>query len=260
MNLDSLHKMHTHSLHKKVILLTLLLSLLTVNNVSFAQNTGIQVEIINLQYRSVEDITEQLKALYPEQQVHIAGRNQQLTIRANGVVINEIKQLVATLDLPLRQFSIRISNDQNVKSSNQHSYQTRRADNKSITVLEGHSAYVNSGQKKPVKTRQFINGQWANTIEYIDMTSGVYIKPRLVGNNRVELKIRSQKNEANKLHHREIDTSTIDTVRIIGLGEWVNIGGSYYDDNGNNDGMSYSTKQRNVDKQSVMIIVDLLPE
>jgi hypothetical protein len=258
MKLDSLYKTHTHNLHKKFILLTLLLSLVSVNKLSFAQNTEVLVEVINLQHRTAEDITAQVKALYPEQQVHIAGHRQQLTIRANGVVIDEIKQLVATLDLPLRQFSIRISNDQNVNSSNQHTYQTRRAGNQSITVLEGHSAYVNSGQKKPVQTRQFINGQWANTIEYIDMTSGVYIEPRLVGNNRVELKIRSQKNEASKLHLREIDTSTIDTVRIIGLGEWVNIGGSYYGDN--NDGMSYSTKQRNVDKQSVMINVDLLPE
>jgi type II secretory pathway component GspD/PulD (secretin) len=254
----------------------LLLLLLSLSGLAFAQ----RVEIIEVQHRPAEDIAQQIKALYPEQYVHIAGSHQQLTVRANDTVINEIKQLVHTFDVPLRQFLIIVSTDQNINTSEQNlgvstissttrssgsinskkTYQTRGDGNQSITVLEGHSARLNTGQKKPVQTRQFLNGQWVNTIEYIDMTSGVYVKPRLIGSDRVELKIYSHKNEASKVHHREINTSTFNTVRIVGLGEWVNIGGVSYDSRDKQGSITYSSKQSDVDKQSMMIKIELLPD
>ena len=260
-----------------------LLLLLSLSGISLAQ----KVEIISIQHRSAEDIAKQIKALYPEPHVHIAGSHQQLTVRADDTIIDEVKELVQTFDVPLRQFLISISSDQNINSTNQNwgasatiqknknntvqvtssrkTYQTRGSGNQSITVLEGHSAHLNTGQKKPVQTRQFINGQWTNTVEYIDMTSGIYVAPRLIGNNRVELKIHSQKNEASKVHHKEIDTSTVNTVRIVDLGEWINIGGMSYDARNEQGGINYSSKtysskQRDIDKQSMMIKVELLPD
>jgi len=96
------------------------------------------------------------------------------------------------------------------------------------------------------------------------MTSGVYVTPRLVGDNRVEVKILSQKNEANKIDNYKgntstIDTSTVDTVRVVQLGEWVNIGGTSQNESNNKNSISYSTKQSNIDQQSVMIKVELMP-
>jgi len=260
----------------------ILLLMLSLSGISLAQS----VEIISVQHRSAEEIAEQIKALYPEQHVHIAGSHQQITVRADDTIINEVKELVQTFDVPLRQFLISVSSDQNINSTSQNwevsgtihknknntvqvtnnkkTYQTRGSGNQSITVLEGHSAHLNTGQKKPVQTRQFINGLWASTIEYIDMTSGIYIEPRLIGDDRVEIKILSQKNEASTLnmHQRSvstIDTSMVDTVRIVRLGEWVNIGGVSYDARNKQSGINYSSKQNDVDKQRMMIKVELLP-
>ena len=246
---------HKCALHKMGILLLLL----SLSGISLAQS----VEIISVQHRSAEEIAEQLKALYSEPNVRIAGSHQQVTVRADDSIINEVRQLVRTFDVPLRQFLISVSSDQNTNTSNK-TYKTRGTGNQSITVLEGHSAHLNTGQKKPVQTRQFINGQWSNTIEYIDMTNGVYIEPRLIGNDRVEIKILSQKNEAGnmKLNTRNtstINTSTVDTTRIVQLGEWVNIGGTYYDKNNKNGGVSHSTKQSDINQQSVMIKLELMP-
>ena len=269
---------HKCALYKMGILLLML----SLSGISLAQS----VEIISVQHRSAEEIAEQIKALYPEQHVHIAGSHQQITVRADDTIINEVKELVQTFDVPLRQFLISVSSDQNINSTSQNwgvsgtihknknntvqvtnnkkTYQTRGSGNQSITVLEGHSAHLNTGQKKPVQTRQFINGQWASTIEYIDMTSGIYIEPRLIGDDRVEIKILSQKNEASTLnmHQRSvstIDTSMVDTVRIVRLGEWVNIGGVSYDARNKQSGINYSSKQNDVDKQRMMIKVELLP-
>jgi len=243
--------------HYKIGILLLLLSF---SCFSIAQS----VETLAVQHRPAEDIAQQIKALYPEQDVHITGSHQQITVRADDTIISEIKQLIRTFDVPLRQFLISVSSDQNrITSTTVKTYQTQGNGNQSITVIEGHSALLNSGQKKPVKTRQFLNGQWVNTVEYIDMTSGVYVEPRLIGSDRVELKIHSQKNESSKVHHREIDTSTVKTVRVVGLGEWVNIGGMSYDTREDRTGDApskrYSTKQTDISKQSMTIKVDLLP-
>ncbi len=265
--------MKLNGFYLKNILLTLLL--VSICRLSLAQ----QVEVITIQHRPAETIADQIKALYPENQVHVAGRHQQLTVRADAQFIDEIISLIHRLDTPLHQFIITVSSDQNRNTRNQgwgasgtfnqqngniqittghKSYQTRTAGNQSITVVEGHAAYVNAGQTRLVRTRQLINGQLVESVETIDMTSGVYVEPRLVGSDQVELRIRTQSNEASKINTREIDTSAIDTVRVVGLGEWVNLGGTSYDTSSHQQGISYSTKQSSVDKQNVMIKVDLL--
>lgn len=257
----------------------ILFLLLSLSHSIFAQN----VEIIPVQYQSAEDIASQIKALYPEPQIRVVGRNQQLTVRADVQTIEEIKQLVTSLDTAPHQFLISVSGDSdsqhnrsgvsgtiststNSSSSNNtitvkthnKSFKTRGTGNQAIMVLEGHSAYISAGQKKPVRDRQYINGQWVNEVDYIDMTSGFYVKPRLIGSNQVELKIRTQQNQASKQHHNEIDTATTDSVQIVKLGEWSTIGGTYQDSSSNNGGISYSTQRQSITNQSLTIKVELV--
>lgn len=253
--------------------------LLSLSCAIFAQG----VETITVQYRSAEDIAGQIKALYPEQQVRVVGRHQQLTVRADEQTIHEIKQLVSSLDTAPHQFLISISADANHQnnrsglsgsiSTSTHSsknsstvtvtthnksYNTRGTGSQSIKVLEGHSAFISAGQKKPVRNRQLVNGQWVKGVDYIDMTSGFYVQPRLIGNNQVELKIRTQQNQASKQQHNEINTATTDSVQIIRLGEWSSIGGTAQYSQNNSGGISYSTQRQGIDNQSLTIKVELV--
>lgn len=242
------------------------------------------VEVISIQHRPAEDIAKQVKALYPEQELRIVGHNQQLTVRASAPIVDEVKQLVSSLDTPPHQFLISVSNDMNHKqlhsgvsgtasistsSSNSNSvkisahnktYQTRGSGNQSIRAVEGYSAYISAGQKRPVRGRQLVNGQWVNSVDYIDMTRGFYVQPRLVGESQVELKIRSQQNQSSKQHYNEIDTATIETIQVVKLGEWVSIGGSSTTNNSHQNGINYSTQRQSVDDQSLTIKVELVAQ
>ncbi len=265
----------TYTLFKAGILFLLL----SLSQATFAQG----VEVIPVQYRSAEDVASQIKALYPEQQVQVVGRYQQLTVRADEQTIDEIKQLVMSLDTAPHQFLISVSGNANSQhnrsevsgsiSTSPHSsssnntvtvkaqnktYKTRGSGSQVIRVLEGHSAYISAGQKKPVRDRQRVNGQWVNDVSYIDMTSGFYVEPRLIGSDQVELKIRTQQNQASKQHYNEIDTATTDSVQIVKLGEWSTIGGTYQDSQSNNGGISYSTQRQSIDNQSLTIKVELV--
>ena len=257
----------------------MLFLLLSLSHSIFAQG----VEIIPVQYRSAEDIASQIKALYPEQQVRVVGRNQQLTIRADEKTLDEIKQLVTSLDTAPHQFLISVSGDANsqhdgsgvsgsiststnssssnntvtIKTHNK-SFKTRGSGSQAIRVLEGHSAYISAGQKKPVRDRQLVNGQWVSGVDYIDMTSGFYVEPRLIGSDQVELKIRTQQNQASTQHYNEIDTATTDSVQIVRLGEWSSIGGTSQDSRSNHGGISHSTQRQSIDNQSLTIKVELV--
>ncbi|WP_250655334.1 secretin N-terminal domain-containing protein [Alkalimarinus coralli] len=242
------------------------------------------VEVISIQHRSAEDIAQQVKALYPEQELRIVGHNKQLTVRASAPIVDEVKQLVSSLDTPPHQFLISISNDMNHKqlqsgisgaasistnsassngvkiSAHNKTYQTRGSGNQTVRAVEGHSAYISAGQKRPVRGRQLVNGQWVNSVDYIDMTRGFYVQPRLIGESQVELKIRSQQNRSSKQHYNEIDTTTVETIQVVRLGEWVSIGGSSTANNNHQSGISYSTQRQSVEDQNVTIKVELVTQ
>ncbi|UZE96694.1 secretin N-terminal domain-containing protein [Alkalimarinus alittae] len=260
------------------IKISILFLLLSVSQAVFAQN----IEVISVQYRAAEDIASQIKALYPEQQVRVVGRGQQLTIRADGSTLEEIKQLVTSLDVAPNQFLISVSSDANAQQNNKgisgsiststntmnngsiniqahkKSYKTRGTGSQAVRVLEGHSAFVSAGQKHPVRERQLINGQWVNGVDYIDMTSGFYIEPRLMGSDQVELKIRTQQNQASKRQPNTINTATIESVQVVRLGEWATIGGTRQDSQRSTSGIGYSTERHSIDNQSMTIKVDLV--
>jgi len=197
--------------------------------------------------------------------------------------LDEIKQLVTSLDTAPHQFLISVSGDSNsqhngsgvsgtistttnssssnntvtIKTHNK-SFKTRGSGSQAIRVLEGHSAYISAGQKKPVRDRQLVNGQWVSGVDYIDMTSGFYVEPRLIGSDQVELKIRTQQNQASTQHYNEIDTATTDSVQIVRLGEWSSIGGTSQDSRSNHGGISHSTQRQSIDNQSLTIKVELV--
>lgn len=267
----------TSSLH--VIKTSLFILLLGLSHSVLAQS----VETLSVQYRAAEeDIASQIKSLYPENEVRVVGRGQQLTVRADTPTINEIKQLVTSLDIAPHQFLISVASDTNRQQQNKGfsgslstssstsdnssitikthntSHSTRGSEGQSIRVLEGHSAFINAGQKKPIRERQLINGQWESRVDYIDMTSGFYIEPRMMGSDQVELKIRTQQNKASSTHPNTVDTATIDSVQIVQLGEWATIGGMSQDSKRRADGISYSTERHSVDNQSITIKVELV--
>ncbi|WP_158304924.1 secretin N-terminal domain-containing protein [Hahella chejuensis] len=252
------------------LLLTLGLSLMTQ-----AQ----RLETITLQHRTAEDMARQVRELYPADQAHISGHLNQLLIRADDSVIDEIQDLVMQLDTPQRQFLITISRDRSRMGENsgwgvsgvisneggsarveagKKVYSTRGGGQQTLTVVEGSSAFINTGQKQPVRTTQRINGRVVDSVEYLDLSSGVYVEPRLTGQNRVELKVRSQSNERDDIQQQRINTSSLDTLRVVQLGEWVELGGATLTSNRSDSGITYSTRRQSADEQSVLIKVELL--
>lgn len=98
-----------------------------------------------------------------------------------------------------------------------------------IQVLEGGRALVSVGQSVPVAQRQVVQSPWntqvIESIQYQNVTSGFYVRPRLSG-DRVTLEISAQ-NDALAPNSGNPPTTRVQqvTTTVSGrLGEWLVLG------------------------------------
>jgi len=101
-----------------------------------------------------------------------------------------------------------------------------------VRVLEGREAFVHVGQSVPVRERQVrrvvINGQLVKQVvegtQYRDVTTGVYVLPRLSG-DRVTLDISPQREMLSRQVPGAVNVQGMVTTVSGRLGEWMEIGG-----------------------------------
>jgi type II secretory pathway component GspD/PulD (secretin) len=133
----------------------------------------------------------------------------------------------------------------------------------SVRVMEGREAFVGTGQSVPVRERQVrrvvINGQLVEQVvdgtQYLDVTTGFYVRPRLAG-DRVTLDISPQRESLSREVRGGVDVQSVVTTVSGRLGEWMEIGGIGQDASGQQSvllGRSSSTVR---DSRRVLVKVD----
>ncbi|MEP6223455.1 secretin N-terminal domain-containing protein, partial [Marinobacter sp.] len=117
--------------------------------------------------RSAEGVAQQIRELYPDGQVSITARGQQMVVRGEPEVLDEIGRLVETMDVAPSQMRITVRSRHNVDAktggggfsvnNNQVSVQaerkittTRRKQERTLIVQGGQSAHMASGQVRTV--------------------------------------------------------------------------------------------------------------
>ena len=238
-------------------------------------------EIITLRHRTVEQILPVVSP-FVEQGGTITGMNDQIILRTSRKNLDEIKQLIATLDAPLRRLKVTVSNDISQESDKQdigvsgrvrlgenagarikgHAYETTSTGNQhanqSIQVLEGSSGYIAVGQSLPVPLRQVTYGPGgvvvSETMIYRDIGSGFQVRPRVSGDT-VTLEI-SPQNDTPEGRLGGANIQHLSTTVSGKLGAWMELGGSNTGGNARQRGYtSYSTKTRQ-DSRSVWLKVE----
>ncbi len=217
------------------------------------------LEIIQLKSRPVAEIIPILKP-FIDSDGSISGMNDQLIIRTSAANLAEIRQILQRLDQPPRRLQISVRQ----AAGNQGSQQDLGADinamvgkqgnviigqpgstgvrlrarqartrshsdvTHSVQVLEGHAAFIATGESVPIPeqttivTRNTLRQQ--RTTRYRDVASGFYVVPRVNG-NRVTLEIGTQMNRpGNRRGYYE--TQQAQTIVSGQLGEWISLGGT----------------------------------
>ncbi len=138
-----------------------------------------------------------------------------------------------------------------------------------LTPTPGGDAEVELSISQQSDNSTFNRGFEANEqassfgLDYVDLKSGVYLKPRLV-NKRVVLNVMTVNQQPNKnqlnqsLQSSAFNTNRMETTVDIEVGQWTYLGGNEIDTQ-----QTYpnrlTTKKRELERQSIWVKVELMP-
>lgn len=224
--------------------------------------------------RAAGDVAQQIRDLYPGNEVTITSQGQQMTVRAEPPVLDEIGQLVETMDVAPVQMrvtirsrntgmgkqgggGVSISNDRVNVEATRKTTSTQQTQERSLIVQEGQSAQINSGQVRtlPVAIRGGRNP--AAFLEQVETRSGFIVSPQVISDQAIELNIVSFEEDPDS-GVPGYETEALMTLRRVEPGQWVSLGSTRQSQSGQQSGIVYQTGQDSSRANTWEVRVDLM--
>lgn len=233
--------------------LTLLLALLLP--ATAIAEAVLRIEVVTLRYRTVDEVLPVVQPLL-DARGRMTGAHNQLIIRSTPDNLRELLPVIRHLDAPARQLILHV--EQGEASATQSRRATLDAaigdrnrieignptrpnsvvarigagsgsgENNSvqrIQTLDGRAAHIRTGKLIPiVNTTVDSYGHPVTQIEHQSADKGVWVTPRLVGENEVELEISTRHDDEERQAGRLQTRRSESTIRGR-LGEWIDLGG-----------------------------------
>ena len=220
------------------------------------------LQIIDLKNQPADKIIPIIKPMLKPNDA-ITGTGFQLFLRTDDKTFEEITRLLHVMDKAPRNLVIKVRNNLDSESmstdfntsgnykigdttkvivgklpSKDEGTKVRINSNRSSTdidaehmirVIEGGQAFIAAGKIRPYEHRTIIRHRHGvsvyDSVDYQDVTSGFYVTPRLIGNNKVSLHVQPHYRTANQARSGTIDVQEAGTRVEANLGEWIQIGG-----------------------------------
>ncbi|WP_417546927.1 secretin N-terminal domain-containing protein [Marinobacter segnicrescens] len=228
-----------------------------------------------LENRPAQQVADQLRALYPESELTIAAQGNRLITRGEPAVLDEISQLIETMDvapvqlrITVRSSDVSMGKRQGGGVSSGHgnvvtiggqsrTTTTQSRQQRHIVVQDGQSAHISGGQVRtlPVAIRGGRNP--AAIYQQVDIRSGFIVTPQRISDQQIELSITAFENTPDS-GMAGYETDAVVTQRRVAPGEWVEIGGTSESRTGEQSGITYRVGGERQDNQSFTVKVDIL--
>ncbi len=250
----------------------LLVVLLTV----FASSASAQPEsrIYELNNRSANDVAQQVRNLYQGEQVTVSARSQQLVIRGEPRLLDEIGMLVQSIDVAPVQMRVTVryrqdiggkesggglsaSNDRASATIRQRTVTTNAARQRHLVVQSGQSAHITSGNVRTLPFAMQGGRNPALVLEQVETRSGFVVSPQFISDQTVELTITSFEEDPAAIEGYE--TEALVTIRRVEPGQWVSLGGTRTSQSSQQKGITYRVTDSRSENQTVEVKVEILP-
>jgi type II secretory pathway component GspD/PulD (secretin) len=252
-----------------------------------------EVEVVPLRHRLPEQVIPDLRPML-EQGGALSGTQNAIVIRSSRKNIEDLKRVIAAIDTPSRRLMIYVrqsnsavydrsrasvsgsigTDDANVSINNpggRDGVQGRILDTRGarddtfdsqVQALEGYPAYIATGQTVPVPTgttTRIVNGRLVqdSTVEFRDISSGVYVVPRVVG-DRVMLEISPQRETPGAHGPGSANIQHLNTSASGRLGEWIELGGTMRSSGSQSSGVLSTRSAGSTSTRSVWVKVEEL--
>jgi len=245
-------------------MLTIVKALIFAVIILAPQAAQAELEIIPLRHRTVDQVLPVLQPLVEPGGV-LTGQNNQLIVRTSARNLEEIRRVLASLDMPQRRLMISVrfaanasardqaidvrgtvrSGDVTISNRPVPSSQTSvtigaRSDasvsseqvDQRVQVLEGGRAFIATGESRPIRQGVVTVTPSGRTVtqgtDFQDATTGFDVVPRVSG-DRVTLEIAPQRETfsgpAGRRGGSTVQSQRAATTVTARLGEWFEIGG-----------------------------------
>ena len=130
--------------------------------------------------------------------------------------------------------------------------------------MEGKEAFIEVGRKIPIKDFAVAQSRSGTLMEqktrYVGATTGFYVRPHLDGDT-VNVDITPyQTTQSGTASPPELNIQTLHTTVSGKLGEWITIGASSANNDGNDHKViEYSTSQREEQDRRILLRVTVMP-
>lgn len=227
-----------------------------------------------LSQRPASDVAQQIRDLYPGGEVTVTSRGQQMVVRGEPLVLDEIGQLVETMDVAPIQMRVTvrslnnamgkqgggglsITNNQVNVEATRKTTTTRQTSERSLIVQEGQSAQITSGQVRalPIAIRGGRNP--AVFLDRIETRSGFIVSPQVISDQAIELNIVSFEEDPDS-GMPGYQTEALMTLRRVEPGQWVALGSTRQSHSGAQTGIVYKTGNTGNRVNSWEVRVDLM--
>lgn len=255
--------------HPVQLVFAFLLALLSSQALAQAES-----RVYQLNNRPGDDVAVQIRELYQGSPVTVTARGQQLVVRGEQDLLDEIGRLVETLDVAPVQVRITVrsrtdsggkrsgagisaSNGQAEISAERRVTTTGSAQERTLVMQDGQSAHITSGQVRtiPVAIRGGRNP--AAFLQQVETRSGFLVSPQVISDQAVELSIVSFEEEPANLDGYE--TEAVVTIRRVEPGQWVSLGSTATRSTQERSGITYQVNSSRSDNRSFEVRVDILP-
>ncbi len=263
----------------------LLLSLVT----SLASAAPVlRIEVVTLKYRTIEDVLPVVKPLLAPDG-RISGVHNQLIIRSTPDNLRELLPVIRHLDAPARQVILHVEQGEMTRSESRRATLDAAIGDRNrveigsptrpnsvvarigagsgsgennatqrIQTLDGRAAQIRSGKLIPVTNTAYdAYGHPITQIQHQSADKGIWVTPRLVGDQEVELEI-STRHDDEDLQEGRLQTRRSETVVRGRLGQWIDLGGSGGQTRDDNTALSGVTRHSTHSDFNIRVKVELV--
>ncbi|MDX5335655.1 MAG: secretin [Marinobacter sp.] len=230
--------------------------------------------VYQLNNRTSADVANQIKELYQQAPVSVSARGQQLVVRGEPGLLDEIGTLIESIDVPPVQMriSVRYRQDIGGKQSGggvtisdnraganveRRTISTNSSTERQLVVQDGQSAHITSGNVRTIPFAVQGGRNPAAILEQVETRSGFIVTPQAISDQTVELNIVSFEEDPASIQGYE--TEALMTIRRVEPGQWVSLGGTSTSQSHRQDGITYRVTGNRSENQSVDVKVDILP-
>jgi len=249
----------------------ILLMLLPLPTAAWAQS---ETRVYPLDNRTAEDIAVQVRELYQQAPVTVSASAQQLIVRGELGLLDEIGMLVKAMDVPPIQMKVSVRYHQDIggkqsgggvsisdgsasAGAGHRTIGTSSTREQQLVVQEGQSARITSGNVRALPFAVQGGRNPAAILERVETQSGFVVSPQVISDQAIELNIVSFEEDPAALPGYE--TRALMTLRRVKPGQWVSLGGTRTTESREQQGIIYRVTGTRSDNLSIAVKVDILP-